>query len=763
MIYFIAKYQIEGTIASTIKECQQYCQDKEVLGLDIETSVDESKRKLQTKIHKGGLDPYLSKIVLLQIGDLDKQFVIDVRDFTNEELKPITDLLHLNKKITFVGHNLRFECKHLLHKYGILFNLLHDTMICEILLYNGHKMKLGLVDLAIKYLNKVNSKSFNLFNTPEDLITLDEDELGKAGYITPFEAAENQIINKSTRLEFVNIGDKPVNFKQIQYAADDIIDPLLIRLKQREGRVIKRTGEIFRPIQSFNLENKFIPILAECEIFGIDFSPEPWKELADMYKGKMLDMQQVLTEYVNLNHPKYAGQYNMFTGKVDCKIEWSSSKQVVGFFRHLDICPRAWSKQTKRVEFTVGAKELLKTIPLKHVSRYNKIKPLDSIECYDDLILMFLIYKRYQQFATTFGEQWLKYVHPITGRIHQSFVQMVNTGRMASRSPNGQQISSKTKHRDCFDVVPDNKWRINADFSNMEVRCMADRARETYMLAFFNEGHEYFGDDFHSYTATLIERTKYNDDSLIVEPKEKDGERNPKFLADDDLKRGKSKMTTFGLAFGKGAKGLAEDFRIPEEEAEEFMDDYYATYPGLQEWFKEQHDFFHKKGYIVIDELTDFRWFCPIFDDLKKDYQEIMAEMPENYRKSTTKVKREIRSEIFEQNPELHSKWRNYWRMMGAWKRKSQNAPIQGTASRITKVAAMYFREKMIEKGVYIKHVNFSNIVHDEKLIGFTENDMITKEEVGEILEQAMEAGGRVFNKRIIHIAKAEISKKWAH
>lgn len=769
-LYFIANYKIKELPSSTLEECVKYCADKPVLGLDIETSVNEELRKYQNKHFKGGLDPYLSNIVLLQIGDLDKQFVIDVRDFSKEELKPLTDLIHWNENTIFVGQNLKFESKHLLHKYGILLNKVYDTMICESILYNGEGVRLDLASLAVRYLGKQKADSFNLFNVREELEVTDDEELllsedAEDKYVSPMELAVDAIIDKSTRLEFVNIADKKVTFNQVQYAGNDIVDPILIRSLQMKGRTL-RGGEVYAPLRSYDLENAFVPLLGEMELFGMELNREQWSELAKVNEQHQLRLHKILNEYVIKNHPKFSTQLDLFTNEVQCNVQWTSSKQVVAFFRYLKICPQAFSKQTKRVEWTVSAKDIVKQLPLDYVSSYQKMRECKEIVDLNDFQLIYLIFKKYEQLSTTFGEDWLKHVHPITGKIHTSFVQMVNTGRMASRAPNLQNLpNAVTGHRGCFSLAKDSsEWLLNADFSNQEVRVMADRTNEESMLAFFNNGHDYFGDDLHSFTATNIERTKYNDDTLIVEPKELPiGGKNPKFLADDDLKRGKSKAITFGLAFGKGAKSFSEDLRVSEDEAEEFMNDYYKAYPALQVWFKSQHIFVEEKGFIIMDPVTDFRYFSPYHRQIISDYEDLMDELGYAYTQLPTYKKRIARTELFKEQPLFKEKWLNYWRVLGGLKRKSQNFPIQSQASRITKSSCLYLRRKLVEKGVYIKYVNFTNVVHDEIITHYQENDILAKEEVGAILEDSMKKGGAIFNKRVIHIGKAEIIKEWAH
>ncbi len=75
MIYFIGKDKKD----CTIEFIYNYLINKTVIGVDIETTRKYKKNKYREDIYKPGLDPYVSKICMLQIGDLDNQFIIDVR------------------------------------------------------------------------------------------------------------------------------------------------------------------------------------------------------------------------------------------------------------------------------------------------------------------------------------------------------------------------------------------------------------------------------------------------------------------------------------------------------------------------------------------------------------------------------------------------------------------------------------------------------------------------------------------------------------
>ena len=102
-----------------------------------------------------------------------------------------------------------------------------------------------------------------------------------------------------------------------------------------------------------------------------------WKKLHDDNFVIYLKRKDILDNYVVNNYgDTVSAQYNMFNEEKDCPVQWTSSKQVVTFFRKLKICPRAYSSQTKEVEYTVGATELLKNAPnpLKMLMKETKIK-----------------------------------------------------------------------------------------------------------------------------------------------------------------------------------------------------------------------------------------------------------------------------------------------------------------------------------------------------------------------------------------------------
>jgi len=332
-ISFVATYAVEGIKNyATIADVVGYCGTKTVLGLDIETTRKYSKTKYKEGVYKGGLDPFLSEIVMLQIGDAEKVFVIDIRCFSKTDMQPLLDLLDFNEKIMFVGVNLKFEGKHLKHRYGIHLRNVWDAMICEINLTNGLSEQYSLADLAVKYLGVAKKKENQLFEKAmsSKQITLNDEYLEEQEYaFTPYEIADEYQIDKSTRLEFLNIGIKPFNEKQILYGADDVIFPILIRERQMVGRMLMNKS-IYRPTKLHRVENLFTQVLATVELAGMDFDQEEWLKIATSEEAIYKDRLDKLNKYVARAYPSYGTQYDLFTPQSpSCVVDWASSQKVV--------------------------------------------------------------------------------------------------------------------------------------------------------------------------------------------------------------------------------------------------------------------------------------------------------------------------------------------------------------------------------------------------------------------------------------------------
>lgn len=768
--WFIGKYKIDGLGKydyTTLDKAVEYLQDKKILGLDIETTKKFPKNMYNENVYKGGLDPYLSSIVMLQIGDLKNIFVIDVRDFTNEELKPITDLLNYSNERLLVGHNLKFEAKHIKHNYGVNFKNIWDTMIVEMTLTNGVTSRYGLANLAEKYLG-VEQKKENLLFSDYDtkVVSLDQEYLEQyEDALTPFEVENNYEIDKSTRMEFVTIGDAPFTSKQVLYGGDDVIMPILIRQRQLLGRQLD-TGEVYNPKDWQRLENKYTLFLADMELNGMNVDQQKWLDLHDENEIIYNKRLAILDSYIVNTYPTLVNNnYDLFTNEISCNIKWTGSKEVIKLFKKLEICPRAYSAQTKRVEDTVGATELLKTLPNNLKISYERNEDVEIIDL-DSFKLAFLLFKKSEQAITTFGKKWLKYIHPITGKAHSNYRQILNTTRISSTNPNLNNISGG-KWRDCF-TVPEGSIMVNSDYSSQEVRVLANICEDESLMDFFVKGDEVWGDDFHSFTATKVYRIMNNDPELLVPRKEfDDGSKNPAFTKDDAEMRTNSKKVTFGIAFGKSAYGFSQDFGISMSEAEKFIESYLDAFPGLRSHFDDCEKKGETQPFVLINPKLDVRWFCEFFPEIQETYQEAFAGFKDQallqdfgvdqYTDIPKSKRPEYKKQLYLRHPNLKALFGKAGRLKGSLVRKNKNYPVQGSAAMCMKIAMVTLREEIIQKGKDFRPIGN---IYDEALL---EVPIEEGEEAGQMLKKHMENAGKFITPLVPQISNYVLSPVWQH
>ena len=152
------------------------------------------------------------------------------------------------------------------------------------------------------------------------------------------------------------------------------------------------------------------------------------------------------------------------------------------------------------------------------------------------------------------------------GRIHTTFNQMIAaTGRLSSTDPNLQNIPIRTelgrRIREGFVVGPGYETLLTADYSQIELRIMADLSRDEALLSAFESGH-----DFHAATASRV----FGVEPLDVNPEQ----------------RAKIKAMNYGLAYGLSAFGLSGQLRVSVEEARGLMDDYFNEFGGVRDYLQ---------------------------------------------------------------------------------------------------------------------------------------------------------------------------------
>jgi len=179
-------------------------------------------------------------------------------------------------------------------------------------------------------------------------------------------------------------------------------------------------------------------------------------------------------------------------------------------------------------------------------------------------------------------------VNPETGRVHTSFNQTVTaTGRLSSSDPNLQNIPVRTelgrRIRESFVAAPGNVL-ISADYSQIELRIMAHLSGDRALREAFARG-----EDVHARTAAAI---------FGGEPGAVSGEQ-----------RRTAKTINFGIIYGMGAFGLAQQLGIDQKQAKEFIDRYFERYPGVRSWLDRTVEEARRTGYV--ETLLGRRRYLP--------------------------------------------------------------------------------------------------------------------------------------------------------
>jgi DNA polymerase I len=162
-------------------------------------------------------------------------------------------------------------------------------------------------------------------------------------------------------------------------------------------------------------------------------------------------------------------------------------------------------------------------------------------------------------------------------RIHTTFLQAVaQTGRLSSTNPNMQNVPIRTplgrEIRGCFVAEP-GAVLISADYSQIELRVLAQAAGEDALMDIFSRG-----EDVHTATASRV---------FGVEP----GSIDPGM-------RSKAKMINYGIVYGLSDYGLADRLNIPREEAKEFIDAYLERFPRVAEFMAATIERAKEEGYV---------------------------------------------------------------------------------------------------------------------------------------------------------------------
>ncbi|MHB8576420.1 MAG: DNA polymerase [Dehalococcoidia bacterium] len=312
---------------------------------------------------------------------------------------------------------------------------------------------------------------------------------------------------------------------QIAYAAKDAA--VLLPLAEKLDAELHRAGLS----RAAAIEMRALPAIAWMEHTGAPFDQQAWRALSDAAVAEQRRLEQELTAM--------SGTADMFG---DNSVNWGSPDQVQ------KLLSRRGHPVRRTDEFV-----------------------LQGLVEVEPLALLLLQHRDASRKASSYGGDFLRHVHANTGRIHADYAQIgASSGRMACGSPNLQNIPREAAYRACFRPAP-GRALVKADYSQIELRIVAQVSRDPVLLAAYAEGA-----DVHLRTA-----------ASVMSVPEAQVTKTQRQLA---------KALNFGLLYGMGAPRLKDyaagtyGVQLTDEQAQTFRERFFQTYPGLRRWHRLQSD-----------------------------------------------------------------------------------------------------------------------------------------------------------------------------
>lgn len=389
-----------------------------------------------------------------------------------------------------------------------------------------------------------------------------------------------------------------------EYASEDA--DITLQLKNKLAPLLEETSTIEL---AQKVEFPLLKVLADVERNGVKVDVDTLKQFSKEIEKDVKVLEQQIYEKAgvtfNIASPKQLGEV---------------------LFDKLQLDPKA--KKTKTGQYKTGEDVLL--------ALANK----------SDIVQDILDFRQLQKLKSTYVDALPNLINPNTGLIHTSYNQAVAaTGRLSSTNPNLQNIPIRTERgrevRKAF-ISRNEDWTLlSADYSQIELRIMAELSQDVNMLEAFKQGL-----DIHKATAARVY-------SVSLEEVNSDMRRN-------------AKAVNFGIIYGQSAFGLSQNLGISRKEAAEIIDQYFTQYTGIRKYMGEVIEFAKENGYV-----------------------------------ETILKRRRYLRDINSANMTVR----------GFAERNAINAPIQGSAADLIKIAMINIQKDIAERGLEGKMIMQ---VHDE-------------------------------------------------
>ncbi len=300
----------------------------------------------------------------------------------------------------------------------------------------------------------------------------------------------------------------------------------------------------------------------------------------------------------------------------------------------------------------------------KKKSRSTSAEVLEELAQEYEICDYILQHRKFSKLKSTYTDVLPTLISKRDGRIHTTYNQALTvTGRLSSSNPNLQNIPIRTeegnKIRSAFCAMDkENSLILSADYSQIELRLLAHVSEDEHLIHSFTSG-----EDIHTMTASKVFGVGLEDVTKEM--------------------RRRAKAVNFGIVYGQSKYGLAKNLGISNNEAQEFIDKYFETYPGVKEYMTQEIDFVNEHGYVET-----------IFGR-----------------------KRYLASELHSSNYQIRE----------FAQRAAINQPLQGTAADLIKMAMIEVDKELEEKKLKTKMIMQ---VHDELVFEVPKEELETVKEL---------------------------------
>lgn len=419
------------------------------------------------------------------------------------------------------------------------------------------------------------------------------------------------------------------NINTVKSYAGDVIASLFELTKYWVGELDEKEYKILRDI-----EIPLAHVLADMEYIGISIDEDYLKVLTCELDSNLSELEikifDLAGEKFNLNSPKQVGEI-LFD-----KLQLKTRKK------------RGKSKNSTSAEV------------------------LNQLAQEYEIARLILEYRKYSKLKSTYTEALPLLIDKKDNRIHTTYNQTVTTtGRLSSSNPNLQNIPIRTeegnKIRQAF--VPkdrENYFILSADYSQIELRLLAHVSEDEHLINAFKSGV-----DVHTLTASKVFEVPLSEVTKDM--------------------RYKAKAVNFGIVYGQSKYGLAKALGIKPDEADNFIEKYFQTYPGIKAYMNNMVEKVEELGFV----------------------ETILGR------------KRYLQSEISSPNAMVRE----------FAKRAAINQPMQGSAADLIKLAMIDFSNKLKEHNLKSKMIIQ---VHDELVVEVEKSELNF---VKELVLQSMELG----------------------